>query len=155
MRESFSVLPAEDLCCAGAHHQELATVPIPQLFAAALLTCSAVILRRPALCKSEKHLEIMFQQLWFRVPSESRINRRKLTAWQEKRYQSWGKATVPWWLPAWCAGLWACKFWKEGTLNFSRPVTKSILKACTVLIHAPALPVWVAGWPCAGCCSGV
>jgi len=52
--ESFSVLPAEELCCAGAHHQEQVTVPTPQPLPPAPLTCAAVVLRPPASCKSGK-----------------------------------------------------------------------------------------------------
>lgn len=54
MRESFPVRPAEDLCCSGTHHQQLAPIPTLQLLLAASLPCSGVATSRPALCMSGK-----------------------------------------------------------------------------------------------------
>lgn len=52
MRESFSVRPAEDLCCSGTHHQQLAPIPTLHLLLAASLPSSAVVSSRPALYTS-------------------------------------------------------------------------------------------------------
>lgn len=151
---SFLFFLLKDLCCAGVHHQELATVPTPQLLSAASLTCSAVILRRPASCKSGKtsgnyvSAAMIQSTLW-------KQNKQEQTGGMTREVTSilreGGSAVMSACLACRSLGTQVL----EDTGNFSRPVTKPMLKACMVFIHPPASPVWVAGWPWAGGRSGV
>lgn len=142
MQEYFSVLSADNPCCAGAHHQEWATVPTPQLLSAASLTSSAVTLGRPASRKSGKTSgnymrAAMIQSTLWEQNKQEQIDSmaREVTSIPREGGSAVRNACL--------AGRSLGSQVLEDTWNFSRPVTKPVLKAC-MLFTQPLL--YPSGW---------